>query len=263
MIKLIASDMDGTLLNDNQEISKDFEKVFKELDNKGIIFAAASGRPYYNLIDKFKEVKDDMLFIADNGAYVVYKNEELAVSKIDNKIIKELIKIGEKIEDSYIILCGKNNAYFNSDEERFLVEAKKYYNEYKIVKDLNEVNDDIVKFTICDLKGSEGNSYKYYDDYKDKLQVSVSGEIWLDIMDKGVNKGLAIKEIQDKLGISYEETMVFGDYLNDLEMMDQAYHSYAMENAHDDLKKVSRYIAKKNTEDGVIEKIKEVINIKL
>ena len=82
-------------------------------------------------------------------------------------------------------------------------------------------------------------------------------------MDKGVNKGLAIKEIQDKLGISYEETMVFGDYLNDLEMMDYAYHSYAMENAHDDLKKVSRYIAKKNTEDGVIEKIKEVIKINL
>ena len=55
--------------------------------------------------------------------------------------------------------------------------------------------------------------------------------------------------------------MVFGDYLNDLEMMESAYHSYAMENAHDDLKKVARFRAKKNTENGVVEKIKEVINI--
>lgn len=78
-----------------------------------------------------------------------------------------------------------------------------------------------------------------------------------------MNKGIAIKEIQEKLDIKYDETMVFGDYLNDLEMMENAYYSYAMENAHDDLKKISRFSAKKNTEDGVIEKIKEVIKIEL
>ena len=55
--------------------------------------------------------------------------------------------------------------------------------------------------------------------------------------------------------------MVFGDYLNDLEMMESAYYSYAMENAHEDLKKVSRFKAKKNTENGVVEKIKEVLNL--
>ena len=59
----------------------------------------------------------------------------------------------------------------------------------------------------------------------------------------------------------YNETMVFGDHMNDLEMMSSAYYSYAMENAHDDLKKVARFRAKKNTENGVVEKIKEVLNI--
>ena len=89
----------------------------------------------------------------------------------------------------------------------------------------------------------------------------LSGEIWLDMMAKGVNKGIAINKIQEITKYKHEETMVFGDYLNDLEMMESAYHSYAMENAHDDLKKVARFIAKKNTENGVIEKIKEVLNI--
>ncbi|WP_416173829.1 HAD-IIB family hydrolase, partial [Clostridium perfringens] len=95
---------------------------------------------------------------------------------------------------------------------------------------------DILKVTICDFSASEFNSNNYYNEYRDKLQVTVSGEIWLDITAKGVNKGVAINKIQDMLGISHKETMVFGDYLNDLEMMGSAYYSYAMENAHDDLK---------------------------
>ena len=76
---------------------------------------------------------------------------------------------------------------------------------------------------------------------------------------KNINKGVAIREIQELLGINYEETVVFGDYLNDLEMMESGYYSYAMKNAHDDLKKVARFIAKSNDENGVVEAIKELI----
>ena len=78
---------------------------------------------------------------------------------------------------------------------------------------------------------------------------------------KKVNKSYNKKQVLKDINIKFEETMVFGDYLNDLEMMESAYHSYAMENAHDDLKKVARFRAKKNTENGVVEKIKEVLNI--
>ena len=106
---------------------------------------------------------------------------------------------------------------------------------------------------MCDFNGSEENSNKYFDKYRDELQVTVSGDIWLDITAGGVNKGVAIKEIQDLLGIDFKETMVFGDYLNDLEMM---------ESAHEDLKKVSRFITHKNNdEDGVMHQIKEVIGL--
>ena len=81
------------------------------------------------------------------------------------------------------------------------------------------------------------------------------------MMAKGVNKGLAISEIQKLLNIKQEETMVFGDYLNDLEMMQNAYHSYAMENAHSDLKKVARFIAKSNDDNGVVRAIKEKLEL--
>ena len=77
MIKLIATDMDGTLLNSKNEIQDGFYEVFNKLEEKGIIFAAASGRQYYNLLKRFEGIEDKMMFIAENGTFVVYKGKEL------------------------------------------------------------------------------------------------------------------------------------------------------------------------------------------
>ena len=258
MIKFIATDMDGTLLNSNNEIHADFYPMFQSLKEKDIIFAAASGRQYYNLVERFKDIKDDMMFIAENGTFVVYKGKELIVNSLEKNIAKELIEIGRTIPNSYVILCGKNSAYIESHDERLIKQTAKYYERYKIVEDLTSIDDDILKVTICDFNGSENNSNNYFDEYRDKVQITVSGEIWLDIVAKGINKGVAINEIQNLLNIDYKETMVFGDYLNDLEMMSSAYHSYAMANAHDTLKKDARFIAKSNDENGVIQAIKSV-----
>ena len=258
MIKFIATDMDGTLLNSNNEIHADFYPMFQSLKEKDIIFAAASGRQYYNLLERFKDIKDDMMFIAENGTFVVYKGKELIVNSLEKNIAKELIEISRTIPNSDVILCGKNSAYIESHDERLIKQTAKYYERYKIVEDLTSIDDDILKVTICDFNGSENNSNNYFDEYRDKVQITVSGEIWLDIVAKGINKGVAINEIQNLLNIDYKETMVFGDYLNDLEMMSSAYHSYAMANAHDTLKKAARFIAKSNDENGVIQAIKSV-----
>ncbi|MDV4152200.1 Cof-type HAD-IIB family hydrolase [Clostridium sp. AL.422] len=259
MIKLIASDMDGTLLNENNEINEEFFDIFNKLKERDIIFAAASGRQYYNLLKRFERISDDIMFIAENGTFVAYKGEEILVNSLNREVANELVKIGRTIENAYTILCGKKSAYIENNDERLVEQTKKYYERYEIVDDLTKVNDEVLKVTICDFSGSEFNSNKYYKDYWDKLQVTVSGEIWLDITTKGVNKGVAIEKVQEILDITPKETMVFGDYLNDLEMMEKAYYSFAMENAHDDLKKVSRFIAKSNNDNGVVEAIKEIV----
>lgn len=258
MIKLIATDMDGTLLNSSNEIQEGFYEVFNELQEKEIIFAAASGRQYYNLLERFKGIEEKMMFIAENGTFVVYKGKELVVNSLDINLARELIKVGRNIKNSYVILCGKKAAYIESSDKRLIEQTEKYYARYEIVSDLTKIEDDILKVTICDFNGSENNSNNYFDEYRDKVQITVSGEIWLDIVAKGINKGVAINEIQNLLNIDYKETMVFGDYLNDLEMMSSAYHSYAMANAHDTLKKAARFIAKSNDENGVIQAIKSV-----
>ncbi len=120
MIKLIATDMDGTLLNSNNEIQEGFYEVFDELQEKKIIFAAASGRQYYNLLERFKGIEDKMMFIAENGTFVVYKGEELVVNSLDINLARELIKVGRNIKDSYIILCGKKAAYIESSDKRLI-----------------------------------------------------------------------------------------------------------------------------------------------
>ena len=114
MIKLIATDMDGTLLNSNNEIQHGFYDVFEKIQEKGIIFAAASGRQYYNLLERFKGIEDKMMFIAENGTFVVYEGKELVVNSLDINLARELIKVGRQIENSYVILCGKNSAYRES-----------------------------------------------------------------------------------------------------------------------------------------------------
>lgn len=259
MIKFIASDMDGTLLNEKNEINEEFFDIFNKLKERNIVFAAASGRQYYNLLKRFERISDDIMFIAENGTFVVYKGKEILVNSLNKEVAIDLIKIGRTVENAYVILCGKKSAYIEKNDERLIEQTKKYYERYEIVDDLTKVEDDVLKVTICDFSGSEFNSNNYYKEYWDKLQVTVSGEIWLDITSKGVNKGVAIEKIQEMLKITSKETMVFGDYLNDLEMMGKAYYSFAMENAHDDLKKVSRFIAKSNSENGVVQAIKEVV----
>ena len=260
MIKLIATDMDGTLLNSKGKLPPDFYHIFHELTKKDIIFAAASGRQYFTLLENFRDVKDEMLFIAENGAYVAYKGRPISVHALDQALAHELITKARSLgEDIYIVLATSKGAYVESSDERFIKELEKYYVKYEIVPDLLQIEGDLLKVTICDFQGAENHSYKAYSDYKDKAQICVAGDIWLDMMKDGVNKGLAIKDIQENLNITFNETMVFGDYLNDLELIKSAYYSYAMANAHPQLKQIARFEAKSNDENGVIEKIKEII----
>lgn len=259
MIKLVITDMDGTLLDDNHMINEEFWEVFDKLKEKGILFASASGRQYYNLLKNLKQIEDDVYFVAENGTYVVHRGEELFLNALPAEDAGKLIVRARRVEEADIVLCGKKAAYVESRNPKFIQEVEKYYEVYEVVDDLLAVEDDILKVTLCDFTGAEENSHPHFTEYESKYKVTVSGRIWLDIVNKDANKGVAVERLQKMLGIKPEETMAFGDYLNDVEMLEDAYYSYAMENAHPELKKAARFIAGSNNENGVVEKIKEMI----
>lgn len=260
-VKLVVSDMDGTLLNSRHELSPEFFPLLEKMKSRNIKFVAASGRQYYNLLEKFKEVADDIYFIAENGSYVVHRKQDLLVQSMDPGLTREQLKVARGINGVYPILCGKKQAYIEDRNEKFLKNVKLYYERFKFVDDLLQVeNDDILKIALCDLNGAETNSYPHFEHLKDQLQVKVSGEIWLDLSHLLANKGRALDKLQKKLACTYNETMAFGDYLNDLELIQQARYSYAVANAHSEIKSAAKFITKSNDEGGVIEVLKTMLD---
>ena len=251
--------MDGTLLNDQHEIHPDFWEIEEELTKKGIMFSVASGRQFYNLESKFERIKERMLFFAENGTYVLHKGEELYISPLEAEAARKFIEIGRKLEDTQLILCGKESAYIEYNDAKFIAEIKQFYERLIVVEDLNEVEDTILKVTICDYRGVEENSYHSFKAFKNDFKVAIAANIFLDITSLTANKGNAIKGIQEKLNISPDETLVFGDYLNDLEMMQNTTNSYAMKNAHPEIILASNFVTVfDNNENGVLKTITQL-----
>ena len=252
-VKLVASDMDGTLLDPNHKLSPDFFTIFNRMRAKGILFSAASGRQYQNLYNCFPGIQDDIIFIAENGSYVMYQGKELHVQPMERDVTRNLLKRTKELPNVLTILCGKKSAYIDNADPSFVERLSMYYDEYTIVDDILSVdNDDFLKIAICDLSGSEQNTYPHFSEYRDELQVKVSGNVWLDLSHKLAHKGRALDVVQRKFGVTPGHTMVFGDYLNDVEMMGEAHFSYAMENAHPEVKKAARFTTSSNDNRGVL-----------
>jgi len=259
MIKLIVTDMDGTLLNDEHQIHPDFWEIEETLTKKGIMFSVASGRQFYNLESKFEKIKDRMLFFAENGTYVVYKGKEVYLNPLKRDDANTFIKIGRTLEHTQLVLCGKNSAYIETQDDNFYKEINKYYERLEIVDDLTKVDDTVLKVTLCNFNGVEENTFHHFKEYKDDFKVAIAASIFIDITTLTANKGNAIKGIQEEMNITPEETLVFGDYLNDLEMMQNAKFSYAMKNAHPEIKSASNYVTNfDNNQNGVLRTIKEL-----
>lgn len=260
MIKLIACDMDGTLLNEEGNLSEDFYCVYEKLMKKNIKLVIASGRQYYQLLKTFESIWEKLIFVAENGTIVKYNDKELFLDPLPKEAVTEVVRFSENVRDVYLIICGKKSAYINSGNNVVVNEVKKYYVKYKVVDNFYEIDDDILKIAVLDVNGAEENSYTAFNkEFKDKLTVAVSGKIWLDIYNIGTSKGSAIKLLQNMFNIEKEETMSFGDYYNDIEMLNMSYHSYAMDNAPLGVKQHARFIARSNNDDGVIRVIKEKV----
>ena len=147
-VKLVVSDMDGTLLNSNHEVSPLFFEQFDRLKENNIQFVAASGRQYHSILDKLKPIKEYITIVAENGAYVVKNEEEVFVNAFSKSDIKELLEICKKIKGAHIVLCGKQKAYFLKISDQFETTVSEYYSEYQILENFDDLPDDIkIDFT--------------------------------------------------------------------------------------------------------------------
>lgn len=261
MIRLIVSDLDGTLLDQDSQVPDGFFEMVDALYRKGVRFCAASGRQVWSLEQKFEPVKDKMLFAADNGARVMDGGKQLLIDPVPTTRLPELVQTVRRMDGVHAMICCAHGAYYDEGDSVY-DELKAEAQEHVFAEPdlLTRTSDTaICKISIYDEHGAEGNSYPLLTAMLPELQVVLSGRHYCDVMKRGVNKGTAVKALQKYLGIPPEECMAFGDYLNDIPMMAACGLSYAVQNAHPALKEAARHEAPANTENGVMQTILKAI----
>lgn len=262
MLKMIASDMDGSLLNSDKELPADFYEVFQHLRENGIHFVVASGRSYPMLREIFSDILNDIYFVCDNGASVYFQDQLISVTPMQLPSFDNLLAECDVIPEACPILCGVNGAYLKALPEQYGKFFSSYFTGYTVVESYSEIQDQIIKIAMCDLSGQmQAHTAELKKSFEKEYSIIISGDICFDIMKKGVHKGGAIQMLQKRLGVSKDETMAFGDYYNDVEMLHQAHYSFVMENANEDMKPHGRYIAQSNDAGGVTKAIRSHLAI--
>ena len=256
-IRLIATDLDGTLLDSAKRLPPDFLRAVRILKARGVRFVIASGRQYYNLIRVFDSSVDEFFFISENGAIVFDGRRNVAAFEVPE--LEAPLAALRAVPSATPLLCGLKSAYFHSDDPEVERNAKMFYERCLYVDDLLQAarEDKICKIAVFDKEDAARNCLPVLEQFRDRCAVTLSGKLWVDLMSPGVNKGTALAEVQKQWHISAAETMAFGDYPNDCEMMDHVAYSYAMANAHPLLKERCRFSAPANDDDGVMRVLRE------
>lgn len=245
MIKLIASDLDGTLLqNGSRQVPPEFIETIKECKKKGILFAAASGRQYASLQRLFAEVKDDIAYICENGAVTIYQGQVLHQSVIDRTIANEIIQKIIAEDGSHALVSGAFTSYIDGKDKDLEARLHSNGNHVVILPDLLQVEEPIVKLAIYEKEGTEERNRGAY--WQPKMpfpaRVATSGALWLDVLFPDANKGIGMRALAERLHLEKEEIMCFGDNQNDMEMFAESGIPVAMENAKPEVLAASKYV---------------------
>lgn len=289
MYKLIAVDLDGTLLNSYGNISEKNKNSIKKSMEKGAEVVIASGRPVSSAKAYANEAGANKYVICGNGSvlYDIQKEQILYNKSIDKQKVLQIIKICEENSIFYSIYTENltiakslnYNILFYNNENKKMPDDKKtnikiINNIYKYLED--NPNTEILKITVCDENSIIfGGIVKRLKEIKDidvlevqhmarKVITSGTKEIkieyhYTEITSKNVNKWSAIEKLADILKIEKEEIMAIGDNMNDKEMIENAGLGIIMENSAPYMKKFADKVVSNNNEDGVSEALEKYV----
>ncbi|SJZ51617.1 hypothetical protein SAMN02745116_00589 [Pilibacter termitis] len=278
MIKLIASDMDGTLVTGHIDISDFTAKAIKKAQESGITFVVATGRNYQEAEIPLKNAGIECSVIGVNGAAIFDKDgNSIRTVALDKEIVLQLIDLLE--EFGLYAELGTNKGIFSENHAQrieFFAQniaeslphltfkqavamsstAMQFFH-IQYVKNLREIvlqkDIEVLKFFVMSHDGNVSFAPFRKKVAEENLEVIItsSGEYNIEINHINAQKGLAVKALADKLGIEASEVMTIGDSFNDVSMLEYAGVSFAMGNAHDEVKKHAKYITGTNEENGV------------
>ena len=232
-IRLVVSDLDGTLLlNGSQQLPEETCGQIRRLLDQGICFAAASGRQYPNLRRLFAPVADEISYICENGCLVMDGGEKIYKAHMDRETGQDILRAILERESAEALLSGEDTSYIQPKEEAYLHHVRdEVENNVTVVDDLLQTQEDYFKISVFEKDGIAVSEDYWKRRFSSRVTVVTSGNEWLDMMPKGVNKGTALKLLLEHLGIAPEECVIFGDNYNDAEMLAMAGWAFAMDTA--------------------------------
>lgn len=285
MIKLIASDMDGTLLNDNHEIDKETAEAIKKAEESGIIFVISTGREYENvkyILDK-RDIRCQC--ILSNGAE--YRDENgniLDVININENSAKEIIQIFKDNNISARMFTDKGifttstrekaleeltfrtltfDKNLTKEEAKKIAEKENFFTCLKYVEDVEKFFEDgieIRKFVAFHEDIELLNKLKRQIGKIGGLAISSSFNDNIEITDINAQKGIILEKVITKMGIDKKDVVILGDSFNDYSMFEIFEESVAMKNAIPEVKKIAKYITDTNDNQGVAKAIYNILN---
>lgn len=260
-IKLVAVDVDGTFVRSDYSYDVErFKKLLKRMNEIGCHFVIASGNQYYQLRSLFPDYHKELTFVAENGAMVKDKTELLFNVNIEHALVEEMIDFCHQFEIQYV-LCGLHSAYCQKGKisQEFFDDMAIYYHRLEWVDDIKTVDDEILKFGLRVL---EAETDKYLQFFTEKLNGKLvptgSNYGYIDLIVSGCHKASGIQRLVERWNLTPEQCVAFGDGGNDKEMLQYCGHSYAMDNAPDDVKAVAKATCPSNEEQGVLTTLEEL-----
>lgn len=261
MIRLIVSDIDGTLLPEGETcLNPEYMNVIRELNTLGVKFAAASGRQASSMDVVFHEVNDIVYYVAGNGASVEQSGKILRETFLDADDVKAFLECAAQIPECSALIAAKGGYFFEDDDP---VLSDLVFEQFKasgaVVEDMTKYADVCNKLNLYQENGAHRLYKMLHEEWEDRFFICSSSEHWLEICNLNASKGNAVQWLQEQLGITPEETIVFGDNFNDIPMMKRAGRSYASELSHPDVKKEAKYEVASYAIDGVLHVLKQLL----
>lgn len=257
--------MDETLLRTDKTFDQDrFKKIYKEFQEKEIVLTIASGNSYPKLNEYFSFMEHNNLYLAsDNGNYLVKGKELLYKNSIAFEDLKKAVEYLNSLDTPSIVFSDGKKTYsewVNPDNEDYV---RSFNKNLEKISSIEEIKDkEIVKVAVhSDLPLEEAKKVAsgLIENFKNIDSVT-SGGGWLDFYRKDGGKGAAINYLQEKYKIDHNNTIIFGDSLNDASMVEYAKYSVAMENADAALKKMTNYEIGTNDQQAVLDILEKYLN---
>jgi Cof subfamily protein (haloacid dehalogenase superfamily) len=254
--KIVFLDIDGTILRPDHTIQDSTKDAISQLHKKGIEVVLATGRPLHEISELADELSIDS-FIAYNGAYAMYKGEEVVKETMQAEDIEKFLSISQENNHDIVFYTNNSNNFTSTDSEM----VKSFIDTFHLRQNAHynpSINNDVLGLTVIT---DEENADNHYTDFEGihYTSVNVRGLInCFDVIRDRVNKGMAVKKMLDILSLPVESSIAFGDGMNDKEMLSTVGEGFAMGNGHPDLAQYAKHVTTDVENSGIYNGLKKL-----